>query len=84
MKQELLKFGIDVEVYENCVIVKNGELRKPVEVLNSHNDHRIAMALTLLLTVTGGSICGAESVTKSFPNFYRVISQIGIDLNETN
>ena len=42
------------------------------------------MALTLLLTVTGGSICGAESVTKSFPNFYRVISQIGIDLNETN
>ena len=84
MKQELSKFGIEVVVYDNSVIVKSGELKQPIKVLNSHNDHRIAMALTLLLTVTGGSISGAESVTKSFPNFYKIISQIGIDLNETN
>jgi 3-phosphoshikimate 1-carboxyvinyltransferase len=42
------------------------------------------MALTLLLTVTGGSINGAESIAKSFPDFFKTISQIGIDLNETN
>ncbi|MBQ4120140.1 MAG: 3-phosphoshikimate 1-carboxyvinyltransferase [Clostridia bacterium] len=48
MKQELSKFGMVAEVYENSVIIKDGELRKPTEVLNSHNDHRIAMALTLL------------------------------------
>lgn len=84
MKQELSKFGMVAEVYENSVIIKDSELRKPTEVLNSHNDHRIAMALTLLLTVTGGSISGAECVTKSFPLFYKVISQIGIDLYETD
>lgn len=84
MKQELSKFGMVAEVYENSVIIKDGELRKPTEVLNSHNDHRIAMALTLLLTITGGSISGAECVAKSFPLFFKIISQIGIDLNETD
>lgn len=84
MKQELSKFGIEVLVYDNSVIVKCGELKTPTKVLNSHNDHRIAMALTLLLTVTGGSINGAESIAKSFPDFFKIISQIGIDLNETN
>ncbi len=84
MKQELSKFGIKTEVNDNSVIIKNGELRKPIEALDSHNDHRIAMALTLLLTVTGGSISGAECVAKSFPLFYKVISQIGIDLYETD
>lgn len=84
MKQELLKFGIETQVYENSVIIKNGQLKKPNVVLNSHNDHRIAMSLTLLLSITGGSIEGAESVAKSFPLFFKKISQIGIDLNETN
>ncbi len=84
MKQELSKFGIITEVNDDSVIVRNGELKKPTTFLDSHNDHRIAMALTLLLTITGGSIKGAESVAKSFPLFYKIISQIGIDLNETD
>ncbi len=84
MKQELLKFGIKAEVLENSVIVKSGELKQPEIALNSHNDHRIAMAVTLLLTVTGGVIEGAEAVAKSFPDFYNKILKIGIDLNEAD
>ncbi len=84
MQQELLKFGIKTEVFENSVVIKNGNLKRPTELLNSHNDHRIAMALTLLLTVTGGGIYGAECVAKSYPLFYNKISKIGIDINETD
>ena len=84
MKQELSKFGIEVVVFDNSVIIQGGELKLPTEALNSHNDHRIAMALMLLLSVTGGSLKGSECVKKSFPCFYKTISQIGIDLNETN
>ena len=84
MKQELLKFGIETLVNDNSVIIKNCKLRKPTEVLNSHNDHRIAMALTLLLTITGGIINGAECVAKSYPDFYTKICSIGIDINETD
>lgn len=84
MKQELEKFGIDVEILENSVEIKKGELKQPNVPLYSHNDHRIAMALSLLLTITGGSIVGAEAVAKSYPDFYKQISNLGIDLYETD
>ncbi len=84
MKDELHKFGIALDIFENSVVVKNGQLKKPNLPIDSHNDHRIAMALTLLLTVTGGSINGAEAVAKSYPDFYTKICSIGIDINETD
>lgn len=84
MKEELSKFGIDVEVLEDSVIVNGGKIKKPTTALSSHNDHRIAMALTLLLTLTGGKIEGSEAVAKSYPDFYKQISKIGIDVNETD
>ncbi len=82
MKCELAKFGIEVEISENSVEIKKGELKQPETSLYSHNDHRIAMALTLLLTLTGGSLEGAEAVAKSYPDFYEKISSLGIDLYE--
>ncbi len=83
MKKELSKFGIETVVLENSVIIKSGELQKPKEALNSHNDHRIAMAITLLLTLTGGTLLGGEVVNKSYPKFFEDIKSIGLDINET-
>lgn len=84
MKKELSKFGIEVTVEENNVTVKNGNLQKPNENLNGHNDHRIVMSLALLCSVTGGIIDGAEAVSKSYPCFFEEIKSIGIDVNEIN
>ena len=84
MKQELSKLGIEVEVFENSVSVKGGELKPPVSIIDSHNDHRIAMALSLLLSITGGKIKNAEAVSKSYPNFYKDLNRLGVDVNETN
>ncbi|MEE1244164.1 MAG: 3-phosphoshikimate 1-carboxyvinyltransferase [Acutalibacteraceae bacterium] len=84
MQTELSKFGINVFVEENRVIVENGILRKPDKVLNSHNDHRIAMALSLLCTLKGGTVAGAEAVSKSYPDFFSKIQSLGIDVNEVN
>lgn len=84
MQTELSKFGINVLVEENRVIVEKAILRKPDEVLNSHNDHRIVMALSLLCTLTGGTVAGAEAVSKSYPDFFRKIQSLGIDVNEVN
>ncbi len=82
MKQELSKFGIKVVVEENSVIVEKGVLIRPCENLNGHNDHRIVMALSLLCSITGGVIDGAQAVSKSYPEFFKEISKIGIDVNE--
>ena len=78
MAQELKKFGIDVEVFENDVIVRGGELKTPNEILCGHNDHRIVMALSLLCSITGGSINDSESVAKSYPDFFEKIKSLGI------
>lgn len=80
MAEELLKFGIKVDVRENEIIVYPGILQKPKETLSSHNDHRIAMTMATLCTIAGGTIEGAESVRKSFPDYYKVIESLGIQV----
>ena len=80
MRQELQKLGVDVEVGENEVFVHGGTLRKPTEVLSAHGDHRIMMALSVLLTVTGGVIDGAEAVNKSFPDFFDKMRKLGLEV----
>ncbi len=77
MKEELQKFGVNVNVFENKITVQGG-LEAPTKVLSSHNDHRIAMSLTLLLSLTGGSLDGAEAVRKSYPDFFGIIGKLGI------
>lgn len=78
MKAELSKFGVKMEVYENSVRVYAGEIYPPKEPIDGHNDHRIVMANSVLLTKTGGSIRGAQAVNKSFPNFFELLIKVGI------
>ncbi len=80
MAEELLKFGVKVETEENRVIVPKGGIMRPTEQLNGHNDHRIVMALSVLLTVTGGEIAGAEAVKKSYPGFFEDLRRIGLNV----
>ena len=77
MRQELEKLGIGVSVGENEVKVHPGTLHAPTEPLCGHGDHRIVMALSVLLTVTGGVIDGAEAVNKSFPDFFDRLKELG-------
>lgn len=78
MAEELLKFGLKIDVRENEIIVPKGELHAPTMPLSGHKDHRIVMALSILASVYGGEIYGAEAVSKSFPDFFERINSIGI------
>lgn len=80
MADELKKFGSSVTVYDDSVVVYPADFHAPTEPLCGHNDHRIVMALSILLTVTGGAIEGAEAVKKSFPDFFDKLSELGIDV----
>lgn len=84
MAEELAKFGCKLEVYDNAIRVNKAELHTPRLPLSGHNDHRIVMALSLLCTLTGGEIYGAEAVSKSFPDFFEKLSSLGIDLKVEN
>ena len=78
MQTELEKFGIRVTVGDDDVTVYGGELKTPDVALYGHNDHRIVMALSLLCSVVGGSISGAEAVAKSYPDYFDKIKSLGI------
>ena len=84
MAEELAKFGCIITADDNSVRVPGGGIRTPDEILDGHNDHRIVMALSVLCTVTGGSINGAQAVSKSFPDFFDKLRQLGINITERN
>ena len=81
MKEELSAFGVTLTQTGDSVTI-SGSLRAPGRILTSHNDHRIAMALSVLLSVTGGALDGAEAVKKSYPDFFEDISSLGIEVKK--
>jgi len=82
MAAELRKFGADISVGKDEVWIRPAVLHAPAEILCGHNDHRIVMALSLLLTKYGGSICEVEAVRKSYPGFFEDIEKLGIEVEQ--
>ena len=80
MAAELAKFGVAAESAEDTLTVFPGSLRRPTEPLDGHNDHRVVMALSVLATVTGALIDGAEAVDKSMPDFFDRLQNLGIEV----
>ena len=81
MKQELVKFGVSVEIDGDDIYVGCG-VRTPSGILDGHNDHRIVMSMAVLCAETGGTIAGAEAVNKSYPDFFEDIRKLGIRFAE--
>ena len=80
MASELAKFGVSVTVHEDSIVVYPLSFHAPTETLYGHNDHRIVMALATLLSMTGGTIDGAEAVKKSLPEYFEHMKELGADL----
>ncbi len=80
MQKVLSQFGISSIVSDDKMIIKKGKIKKPDLPVFSYNDHRIAMAVSLLLSVTGGFLDGIEAVNKSYPSFFKDLISLGIDI----
>lgn len=80
MAMELKKMGCELEIFENEVIVPKVSLHAPEVAIDGHNDHRIVMAMAVLLTRFSGKIEGAEAVSKSYPDFFDRIKELGIEV----
>lgn len=80
MARELAKLGGKVQLEENTIRVLPSALHAPTELLDGHNDHRIVMALSVLLTKLGGRIDGAEAVAKSMPDFFERLQDLGVKI----
>ena len=83
MTEELAKFGVTVTASEDSAVVYPSDFHAPSLPLCGHNDHRIVMALSVLATLTGGVITGAEAVTKSFPDFFEKLAALGVPVQKS-
>ena len=77
MHEELKKLGGGLIFGDNVITVPKQELADQGEVLSGHNDHRIVMAMSLILSRIGGAINDAQAVRKSYPGFFEDIKRLG-------
>jgi 3-phosphoshikimate 1-carboxyvinyltransferase len=76
VKDGLERMGITVKEEENRLTINGGSIRGAVT--DPRNDHRIAMAFSILGTVAGETVINnAECVTKTYPDFWKVLRSIG-------
>ncbi len=80
MKEELLKLGVEIELGDDFINIPCCKLKKPNAPLFGHNDHRIVMSLVPILSLIGGEIEGAEAVSKSYPDYFERIKELGIEV----
>jgi 3-phosphoshikimate 1-carboxyvinyltransferase len=79
---ELNKLNIKTEVGDDKIVIYGG---RPLGAeINAHNDHRLAMSLSLaaLFTEGGSIINGAEAVSKSYPQFFSDLLKLGAKVEE--
>lgn len=80
MHEELLKLGGGLTFGENTITVPKLDSIKEEALLDGHNDHRIVMALALILSKYGGAVDGAQAVRKSYPAFFEDIKKLGAEV----
>ncbi|MFQ6136058.1 MAG: 3-phosphoshikimate 1-carboxyvinyltransferase [Candidatus Hydrothermarchaeales archaeon] len=79
--EEFRKFGAEIEERKDCLIIRGTEKLKGSRV-ESYNDHRMAMALTIAGICAEGEtiVKDAESVEISFPGFFQALMSLGAEI----
>ena len=82
LKTEIEKFGTKVSITNDSLSISNIQpLNNNIEV-ETYKDHRMAMAFAPLGLRANFVINKAEVVSKSYPDFWKDLSQIGFSLKE--
>jgi len=77
---EIRKTGIKVTTTEDSLTVRGGKPK--ASIFDTHDDHRMAMSLALVSIRTAGvQIRNPEVVAKSFPDYWKVLQQLGYSIN---
>lgn len=82
MLKQLEKFGANITYVNNTVTINRLDNFKNVVMIDSCNDHRIAMAFSIFATIleTPLKITNAEAINKSYPRFYKDLSELNINI----
>lgn len=85
LQEEFGKMGVSIK-FQNDLMLVTGNQRLKGATVASHNDHRIAMACAVAALKAEKEIMiqGADSVNKSYPEFWRHLQQLGASVSLSN
>jgi 3-phosphoshikimate 1-carboxyvinyltransferase len=79
---ELRRLGATVEERPDSLLIQPGWSDEPA-VIETHNDHRIAMAFAIAGLARGNVTIGKEQVvSKSYPRFWRTLDEVVVKSGE--
>lgn len=83
LKNELEKLGSEVVITEDSLqLVASGEIESNIEI-ETYNDHRMALAFAPLALKVPVIIKDADVVSKSFPEFWKDLQQLGFSVEDS-
>jgi 3-phosphoshikimate 1-carboxyvinyltransferase len=77
LRKELLKVGARISESSDALTIEPRASYKKGQLLDSHQDHRLAMAFTVLGARIGCRVKGIESSHKSYPAFVNDMKALG-------
>lgn len=85
MREELEKLGAHIVEFEDGMEIEGVKSFRGA-ILDSHNDHRVAMSLAMASLKTEGEIkiLNAECISKSFPSFWQEFEKLGGNIKYEN
>lgn len=77
---ELKKMNVKSKIVADSLLIEKCDDIKCLEVIDSHNDHRIFMAFAILGTISsnGVRINDEKCINKSYPNFLKDLQSVGV------
>jgi len=82
LKIELSKLGANVSVTNKTLTLESSNKINSEVAIDTYNDHRMAMAFAPLALKTAIFINDAEVVSKSYPDFWKDLEQLGFKIKE--
>lgn len=82
LQSELAKFGYQLTVTNNTLTWSGERIQAQSNpLISTFDDHRMAMAFApIAFAGISFIICNGEVVSKSFPNFWHILNQLGIEI----
>ena len=85
LKNEIEKFNVDkVEITENSITLENNSNVEHEVIIETYNDHRMAMSFAPLSLLVPIKINNPEVVTKSYVNFWNDLESLGFNILKIN
>jgi 3-phosphoshikimate 1-carboxyvinyltransferase len=82
LKIEIEKFGTPVSISKDSLTINNVQKLNDNISVETYKDHRMAMAFAPLGLKTNVTINQADVVSKSYPDFWKDLAQIGFIIEE--